>query len=200
MSLCNVYNLAHEHPDSSGVHNKCNLPTDNIVNVFDTTTFSIGNVNFNENYLDVHVKNPYNRIVGYQFSLTGLEITSVVSIADPIGYPITPSFLLGGQEVIGLSYQDSSLAKSPEFQALCRVYFINPEDEICIDPVVDVVNEDYHTTLHNVVDGCVISSSVDEVALQREVVFHPTMTQEATLSFYTPHENNSPGHRRFGRT
>lgn len=187
LSLCNVYNLAHEHPDSSGVHNKCNLPTDNIVNVFDTTTFSIGNVNFNENYLDVHVKNPYNRIVGYQFLLTGLEITSVVSIADPIGYPITPSFLLGGQEVIGLSYQDSSLAKSPEFQALCRVYFINPEDEICIDPVVDVVNEDYHTTLHNVVDGCVISSSVDEVALQREVMFSPNpMTQEATLSFYNP--------------
>ena len=133
------------------------------------------------------MKNPYNRIVGYQFSLTGLEITSVVSIADPIGYPITPSFLLGGQEVIGLSYQDSSLTKSPEFQALCRVYFINPEDEICIDPVVDVVNEDYHTTLHNVADGCVISSSVDEVALQREVMFSPNpMTQEATLSFYNP--------------
>ena len=111
----------------------------------------------------------------------------MVSIADPIGYPITPSFLLGGQEVIGLSYQDSSLAKSPEFQALCRVYFINPEDEICIDPVVDVVNEDYHTTLHHVVDGCVISSSVDEVALQREVMFSPNpMTQEATLSFYNP--------------
>ena len=187
LSLCNWFNISHEHPDSSGVHNKCNFPVDNIINPFDTVTFSIGDVNWDEAYLDVHVKNPYNRIVGYQFEMTGLEITSVVSIADPITYPITPSFLLGGNEIIGLSYEDSSLVKSPILQPLCRIYFINPDDEICIDPIVDVVNEQYHTTLHQIVDGCVSSTGVTDMEIEGKVAFVPNpMEQTGTLHFENP--------------
>lgn len=190
LSLCNVFTLAHEHPDSSGIHNKCNFPMDNIVNVFDSVTFTIGDVNWDDSFIDVHVKNPYNRVVGYQFEMSGLQITSVVSIADPLEYPVNPSFLLGGTEVIGLSYQDSSLTKSIDFQPLCRIYFINPESEICIESITDVVNEQYERTLHSIVDGCRISTSVDEMALTKGYQVAPNpMKDQATVTFYNPNRD-----------
>lgn len=187
MALCQYYNEAHEHPDSSGVHVKCDFPANDIFNPFDTTTFTIGDVNWDQGYLDIHVKNPYNRVLGYQLEMSGIEITQAASIADPVTYPIIPEFLLGGTEVIGLSYEDSSLFKSIDYQPLLRLYFINPEAEVCLSNIVEVVNENYHNTLNLIEDGCVTSVGVDE--WNDEVVASMTpnpWTEEATLNFDNP--------------
>ena len=57
----------------------------------DTVHFTIG-VNWGQQYMDIYVHNPNNRIVGYQFSMSGMAISPAVSLADPIEYSITPSF------------------------------------------------------------------------------------------------------------
>ena len=82
MSQCQWYNVAHEHPDSSGFHNKCNFPVQEIVNIYDTVHFMVADVNWNMNYFDVHVLNPDNRIVGYEL------VSMVLASAMPFHWRI----------------------------------------------------------------------------------------------------------------
>ena len=45
MSQCQWFNEAHTHPDSSGVHDKCDFPVLEILNIFDTVHFMVADVN-----------------------------------------------------------------------------------------------------------------------------------------------------------
>jgi len=183
MSQCQFYNVAHEHPDSSGVHDKCQFPVVEIINPFDTVHFSIGSVNMNEGYLDVHVLNPNNRIVGYEFTMSGMSIASAVSIADPIEYPIEPAFMPGGQKVIGLSYFGESFKKNYEWVPLVRLYWSDISDEVCIEEVIDVVNDQYENTLHVIAEGCVMTNGVNEVLASAPLIYPNPMVEEAILRF-----------------
>ena len=187
LALCQHFNELHQHPDSSGFHDKCNFPVNHIVNPFDTVHFTIGAVNWGQQYMDIHVHNPNNRIVGYQFSMSGMTISSAVSLADPIEYSITPSFTPGGVEVIGLSYDDMSFPKHYEFAPLVRLYWASMGDEVCIDFITDVVNDDYHNTLNVIEEGCVTASGVSESLDAEAPMLYPNpMTDQATLRFSNP--------------
>lgn len=187
LALCQHFNELHQHPDSSGFHDKCNFPVNHIVNPYDTVHFTIGAVNWGQQYMDIHVHNPNNRIVGYQFSMSGMTISSAVSLADPIEYSITPSFTPGGVEVIGLSYDDMSFPKHYEFAPLVRLYWASMGDEVCIDFITDVVNDDYHNTLNVIEEGCVTASGVSESLDAEAPMLYPNpMTDQATLRFSNP--------------
>ena len=187
LALCQHFNVLHEHPDSLGYHDKCNFPVNHIVNPFDTVRFTIGAVNWGQQYMDIHVHNPNNRMVGYQFSMSGMSISSAVSIADPIEYPITPSFTPGGVEVIGLSYDNMSFPKHYEYAPLVRLYWSAVEDEVCIDFITDVVNESYHNTLTVIEEGCVTASGVAEsIDAEAPMLYPNPMKAMATLRFANP--------------
>lgn len=187
LALCQFYNAAHQHPDSSGVHSKCEFPVPDITNPFDTVWWTIGDVNWNDSYIDIHIKNPLNKIVGYQFRTSGIEHTNVVSLYDPISYPINPAFVLGGDQVIGLSYEDSTIAKNYEWTPLCRIYFMNPEELVCLSEIVDVVNEDYHNTVNVIVDGCLSYVGLSEMApVQGASLFPNPFRDQTTLRFANP--------------
>ena len=156
LAQCQHFNLMHQHPDSSGFHDKCDFPVNHIVNPFDTVHFSIGAVNWEEHYLDVHVMNPNNRIIGYQFSVTGMSIATVQNLVDFPEYQIVPSFTPGGTEVIGLSFEDESLPKNYSPVPLVRLFWTSASNEVCIDVVTDVVNEDYHNTMSVIDNGCTV--------------------------------------------
>ena len=191
MAQCQYFNVAHQHPDSSGFHDKCNFPVNHIVNPFDTVHFTIGEVNWDQGYLDVHVLNPNNRIIGYQLSMSGMGIASAYSIADPINYPITPAFVPGGVEVIGLSYANESFPKHYSYVPFLRLYWTNVEEEICIDFITDVVNLQYHNTLHVIENGCVISSGVTEGYASAAPMLYPNpLIDSATLRFDNPTREN----------
>jgi len=191
MAQCQYFNVAHQHPDSSGFHDKCNFPVNHIVNPFDTVHFTIGEVNWDQGYLDVHVLNPNNRIIGYQLSMSGMGIASAYSIADPINYPITPAFVPGGVEVIGLSYTNESFPKHYSYVPFLRLYWTNVEEEICIDFITDVVNLQYHNTLHVIENGCVVSSGVTEGYASAAPMLYPNpLIDSATLRFDNPTREN----------
>ena len=186
MSRCQFWNEAHEHPDSSGVHDKCDFPVQEIINMYDTVHFKIGNIDWDEGYLDVYVYNPNCRIVGYQIELSGIEISQAISLPDIINYPIEPAFVPGGSEVIGLSYEGESMMKFYEWVPLLRLYWINAENEICISSVEDVVNDDYHNTLINIEDACVTEVYDEDLAKDQVRVLPNPMTSSCTISFPNP--------------
>ena len=182
MSQCQWYNVAHEHPDSSGYHNKCSFPVQEITNIYDTVHFMVSDVNWDMNYFDVYVMNPDNRIVGYELDFTGVSISDAVSLADPIGYPISPSFVPGGNKVIGLSYDGASFHKNLEFVPFLRVYWSEAGDEVCLAEVIDVVNDQFQNTLHTMEDGCVSSVLQLEATEALQVLPNP-MVDVATVQF-----------------
>ena len=182
MSQCQWFNEAHMHPDSSGVHDKCQFPVQEITNIFDTVHFMVADVNWDMNYFDVHVLNEYNRIVGYELDFTGVQISDAISLADPIGYNITPSFVPGGQKVVGLSYEGDSFHKNLDWVPFLRVYWAEADNEVCLADVVDVVNENYENTLHTMVDGCVMSVTSLDAAASIQVAPNP-MGDFSTVTF-----------------
>ena len=182
MSQCQWYNVAHEHPDSSGVHNKCNFPVQEIVNIYDTVHFMVADVSWNMNYFDVHVLNPDNRIVGYELDFNGVGISDAISLADPIGYDIAPSFVPGGNKVIGLSYDGASFHKNLEYVPFLRIYWSEVQDEVCLAEVIDVVNDDFENTLHTVIDGCVSNVITMDAAQAVRVMPNP-MGEFSTVTF-----------------
>lgn len=186
MARCQYWNEAHEHPDSSGVHDKCTFPVVEIINPFDSVGFSIGQVNWEQGYFDVYVINPDNRIIGYELVFSGLGIQSAVSLADPIGYPITPSFTPGGNRLIGLSYDNMSFIKNYVWVPLVRIYWSSIGDEICISEVVDVVNDSYHNTVHWIENGCLMANGVSEFTTLYAMLHPNPMTESALLRFSNP--------------
>lgn len=187
MALCDIYNVAHEHPDSSGVHTHCDFPTADLTNPFDTVMFNMANLNLTDNYFDIMIRNANCKIVGFELNVSGVDITAVEMLYDEDIYPITPEFLFGGQKLIGLSYQDSTINKNLNFTPLCRVYFTNPGAEICLSEIVDVVNEDYENTLHEIDKACVFLTGVSEFHNPLHATIAPNpMRDQAVLEFANP--------------
>ena len=94
---CQYWDIAHEHPDSSGFHDKCQFPAPHVVNPFDSVWFRLGEVNWEQGFFDVEVLNPHNRILGYQF-VVSCGIQQAVSLADPLEYMIHPGIRPGRRD------------------------------------------------------------------------------------------------------
>ncbi len=184
MAFCNYWNTYNHTPDSNAIHDHCNFPFVEIVNPFDSVHFTIGDLNMVDGYLDIHIKNPNKKLVGYELLMAGVQITGVTSLYDPVNYPITPAFEFGGQRIIGLSNVDSLIGKNVGFVPLCRVYFMNPSSSICIDSIVDVVNESYMNSTTFLVDPCVTITTVSAVAADLGVRVYPNPFREETVLAY----------------
>ncbi|MAQ70234.1 MAG: hypothetical protein CMD23_03980 [Flavobacteriales bacterium] len=131
-----------------------------ITNPNDTVTFSIGNVNLEEGYVDIHVLNPDNEILGYQFVMGNMAISSVENLVED--YPITPSFSMTNGMVMGISYEDSLIVKNYEPAPLCRIYYSTIGENTCIETIIDVVNQDYENVLTiNNTESCISNISVE---------------------------------------
>jgi hypothetical protein len=180
---CSLTNDGHVTGSS---HDHCNFPY-GIVNIYDTVTFSIGNVNHNQQYIDIYLQNPGNYVAAYQFEMSGLTIESVENLVDPTYYPITPEWSLGGSEVIGISYQDSLVPRFQTPSPLCRIHYFSLTDTlICISSIKTVVNQNYEETIKRV-DGfnaCIIAYTGIEELTDGGVelsIFPNPMSESATL-------------------
>ncbi|MBK8500381.1 MAG: hypothetical protein IPL52_16570 [Flavobacteriales bacterium] len=109
--------------------------------------------------VDVLVRNPTARVLGYEFQLSGITIQSAQNLALNLEATpfdeITLSTSLGGTKVIGLSYLDSTVVKNTAFAPLCRItYLALTGSSICITSIADIVNKDANNVLTSVVGGC----------------------------------------------
>jgi len=156
MADCQWWNEAHTDPDSTGVHSHCNFPVNDITNPYDTTHFKIAEVNWEEKYLDVHVKNPDARIFGYQLEFDGLQISQAESLLDAsYGYTGAPSYAPGGQQVLTLSYDGSTAPKNTSYVPLLRVHWIGSANGmVCLEGAHEVMNDFLQKTLINLDEPC----------------------------------------------
>jgi hypothetical protein len=186
MARCQFWDIAHSDPDSSGFHDKCQFPAPHIVNPYDSVWFRLGDVNWDQGFMDVQVLNPHNRILGYQFDVS-CGIQQVVSLVDPLEYMIQPEFALGGNTIIGLSYENTSMPKHYEWSPLCRIYWTQaPETEVCINGITEVVNSMYQNAVPYLVDPCATTSGIGGViaGVSLEVSPNPVQAGEPLwLSF-----------------
>ncbi len=144
LSRCAIYGT--NYIDEFGVHNHCEWISE-VTNQSQTTTLSVGEINIVDGYVDVFVLNPDNRIVGYEFEMSGLEILSVENLYTT-DYTMTPQSTLGGTKVIGLSYSDESIAKNLAPAPMVRVYYSTlTGTDVCVSNITDIVNMEYHNTL-----------------------------------------------------
>ncbi|MBL7950461.1 MAG: T9SS type A sorting domain-containing protein [Flavobacteriales bacterium] len=186
MAFCNYWNTYNHPPDSAAVHDHCNFPFNEIINPFDTVSFTIGALDMNEGWMDIHVRNTNRRLLGYELMLSGVQITTVESLYDPIAYPATPASSFGGGHILCLSDVDSTIQRGPDYKPLCRVHFINPGTTICIDEVIDVVNENYHNAITELENACATITGVGTNALEEGIRVFPNPFTEQTTLLYPP--------------
>ncbi|MDQ3051818.1 MAG: lysyl oxidase family protein [Bacteroidota bacterium] len=149
---CN--NTPHQpHPAGSNF-NDCNFPH-NILNINDTTGLAIADVNFGVGYVDVELFSKNADIKAFQFSLSGVTVNSVVSLADPVEFPVDIRVVGNTNEIFAISHEDSAFTRSNSAQLLCRIYFSAITDTvICIDEIKEIINQDIERTVTYIYGNC----------------------------------------------
>lgn len=168
LSSCVNFGAIHNHP-GEGAHDHCNFPG-GLTNFLDTVTLTLQEVNFEEGWLDIAIKNPSSRINAWQLRTSGVALTDVVSLVDPQVYPIAPRLSMADSIVLGISYQDSMINRSPDFQPLCRIFFSDmSSDFVCLAEAIDIVNERQEKTVVVIEEGCAerIVNSANEPGLRQ---------------------------------
>lgn len=166
-------NYADGHIHTGGVaHEHCDFPT-GVLNPNDTITLSIIDHNPNENYIDIGMVNVTSKVVGYEFSVSGIMMTNVQSLTNPTTEPFTVQGNFSGA-IIGISYPDSALQKTLMPQPLCRVHYSTVTDtEICISEIRDIVNSDYEQTIPVIGGECILLTNNKEFTNDLEIRVQP---------------------------
>ncbi len=147
-------NGSHNHQGGTqNTHRHCEFPW-NILNINDTVKLGIGAINTTAKYLDLQIANADCRLLGLDFTMTGLQIDSVVSI-----YPgFEPLFQWNATtgRIIFIDSSEVSLTKQIVPVNFLRVYYSSlSSSTICIAQLNASVNSDYEETNKVIYNGCV---------------------------------------------
>ncbi|MEZ4740124.1 MAG: lysyl oxidase family protein [Flavobacteriales bacterium] len=155
--LANCYNQQDYHDQNNHVlhyHPWCDFPR-GYLSTTDNVELSLANLDPVAKTVDVLIRNPARRVLGYEFNMGGLTIQSVQNLAPNLVGEISMNSTLGGTKVIGMSYIDSSLVKSAVFQPLCRITYLSlTGGSVCIASIDDIVNEEANNMMTSIVGGC----------------------------------------------
>lgn len=156
--LANCYNQMARHnvtsPHLAHYHPWCDFPR-GYRSTPDTVDLSLANLDPVNQTVDVMIKNPSCRVLGYEFTLSGLTIQSVVNLAPNLVGEISMNSSLGGTKVIGMSYIDSSLVKNSTAVPLCRISYLSlTAANVCIASITDIVNKDANNVIGRITGGC----------------------------------------------
>ncbi|HRF38721.1 MAG TPA: T9SS type A sorting domain-containing protein, partial [Saprospiraceae bacterium] len=183
LSSCLNYGRNHPHV-GQGLHDHCTFPS-GADNTLDTVALSIIAANFDEQYIDIGIRNPSSYVTAYQFKMSGITIQQVENLVNPAVYPIIPRNNISEGMVIGISYQDSAVDKSNVVQPLCRIRYSGIEPGlVCIDRIIDIVDRAPHRVANRIEDGCVeytVSSVNGPVANNMAVSVQPNPFDQSTL-------------------
>lgn len=149
-----------DHVDELGVHDHCIWESE-IINPNHNVTLSIGDIDDVAGYVDVHILNPDNEVVAYEFDVSGITIQSVESLMDPLVYDATPQGNLGGTKVVCTSLNDLMIPKNYSPAPFVRIhYFAITDPQVCVSSISDIVNEDFHNTL-TTIGACMAINNPD---------------------------------------
>lgn len=142
--------------------NSCTFPN-SVVNLTQTVEVGYTQINTADGYVDVYIKNPGNKVVGYELTVSGMVISDVENLVNPVIYAATPQFVPGGNKVITLSYIDSLIPKNFQPAPMLRIYYSQlTGTDICLQSVVHLLNDNYQPVSVNIVQGCISVAGIEE--------------------------------------
>jgi len=192
LSDCVNFSQGHLHPNNE-IHSHCDFPY-GILNTNEEVNLVINILNPEQKYVDISIRNPDADIVGFQFTLAGVQIRALESLVDPQKYPAMLQANMATGEIIGLSLQDSTIEKSRELQPLLRVYFTDYKDDfVCIESIGDIINRSYQQVTTTILGSCqnAIISDTEELTQNTAVKIQPNpFNQITTISFVNPSQEN----------
>ena len=153
-------------------HQSCLFP-DVIRNPNEHDTFSVTQIDTTFKVIEISIKNPDNKIMGYQIKMKGVTLSNVQDLMPPTlnyQYYFSPD---GG--VIGLSTSEAPIDKHSNQTPLIRLFYSSIDSyQVCIDSVIAVVNDAYEEVIQAIAanNKCMNSVPSDVILLQRGVVSH----------------------------
>lgn len=157
--MASCYNQQGVHGQTPHVlhyHPWCEFPR-GYLSSSDQVDLQLANLNPIAKTVDVWIRNPSCRVLGYEFEMSGLTIQSVTNLAPNLTGEFVHTTGLGGTKVIGMSYIDTSLVKNSSFVPLCRINYLTlTSTTVCIAHITDIVNKDANNTLNGIVNGCLV--------------------------------------------
>lgn len=178
--LSDCVHMGSDHAEEEGIHDHC-LFGINILNPAHTVTLIPAAINTNAGYFDVYVLNPDCRVAAYEFDITGATITGVASIVSGATFDVM--HMASSTKVVGLS-QHFFLPKNYSPTPLLRVFYSAiTGNEICINPIVDILNESFHR-VNTVAGAClaVATGAFADFTASETTICHGTSVQFTDLS------------------
>jgi hypothetical protein len=175
---------------NSVVPNNCTFPNSitNYTQQIEMGYISINNV---DQYIDVMIKNPNDRIVGYEINVSGVVISDVENLISVSDYPVTPQFSTTLGKIITLSYQDNTIPKNLNPTGMLRIYYSSlTSEDICISSVVHALNENHEPLTVNLVDACLSVLAIDEKGLPEFSIYPNPASKNVTISVSAKQNEN----------
>lgn len=167
-----------------GFKDYCDFP-EGILNINDTVSLRIGAIDFLNNTVDIEIKNRYDRVVGYQFEMSGLALTGATNLVPTADYPELPQFNPSGM-VICVSNKDSAIFRSNSWKPLVRLSYSSiTAAQICIDNIVDIVNDNYEDVITRIDSTCINTLSMEIPSGPYGVQVYPNPFSQATTMEFT---------------
>lgn len=168
-----------------GVRFACQFPT-GLVNDIEIVYLLPGILDETAKTFDVKVVNPYSKIIGYEFNVSGITIDSVESLSPAFDGAIT--FDQTG-EIIALSPTETSIKKNILPGGLVRIHYSGvPAPKVCITAVTTIVNDKYQRSFGLVSDqNCVNTTTVSTKNLlvrNSELFIQPNPFKESFQVFF----------------
>ena len=169
---------------SGGIRDYCTDLPNGILNINDSVMIRIGAVDLNAQTVELEILNPDCRVLGYQFEMSGLTLTSADNLIPASEFPDPISVNAAGA-VIAVSAIDSSMKKSVSWRPFVRLHYGQlTGPQICIDRIVDIVNGEYEDVLHNITGPCAtIVATAESVGAYHVSVFPNPFTESTVLEF-----------------
>jgi len=158
-----------------GSHNHCRFPR-NIISNLDITELSIYDWDQTNNYIDIALKNPRTGVKGFQFAISGIAISSYVSLVNPGVFPVDLRVIPSLNQILAFGQNDSTIPRSTVAQPIVRIYYSAITDTaICISSVQGVMNERGEGTITILNDNCrsVITTSIASQNNTAELIVMP---------------------------
>jgi hypothetical protein len=171
----------------------CTFPT-GVQNTKDIVYLLPGALDTVAKTFDIQIINPYNKIIGYQFSVSGLEVESVENLVT--GFTVTPQSTVGGKIIALSSDENMAIKKNILPLNFLRVHYTSLTDwVICVSEIQAIVNSKYQRSEALLADpNCVVSgiSGTKDLNEKSFAVFvQPNPFSDKTDLFFNNPENET---------
>jgi hypothetical protein len=151
-----------------------------VINPFDTTGISITTANLNSNYIDIELRSTRANVMGWQFQVSGIHMTDVVSLTNSIDMPMLLGRNVSRSEVFALYNGDSMLVSSETANPICRIYFDEvTSNQICISNIIDIPNTIGERTVTEIYGACVeIPLGINSISKRAHLTIMPNPAKD----------------------